>query len=405
MKTTVFLLSLCFALSCNAYTWHGLGANPVHVNALNICFSCGNYKDVICTTTGLCINDGANYDWVSYDYSLPVWEAIPYDTANILVVMGNGSFSDGIYKFNLTSHQFNVVEWIPNPTFIKFNPNNNRYYVGSRYNGLLTSTDGLNWDTVPYFVGKAAAAMDFYGNHIAVVQENNIFATYYSGDNGTSWNQSLSNIPIHDLAFDPNGKLYGVFTGLSNSSGLYSSTDFGATWDLETWSDNMETVGFDIIGNVFAGWHGAVPSEQGVGIYNTQNHSFSFFNTGLPNLNVHKFKVNPILSSITIFACTDTGVYYMNDYLTLLPELKSNPQEAFFVSSNFSDNTTTIFIQPDILHMDAEITIFDISGRKIKIISIRSDEICIDNSEFSKGVYLFALTDKKKYIFSTRVFL
>ena len=58
-----------------------------------------------------------------------------------------------------------------------------------------------------------------------------------------------------------------------------------------------------------------------------------------------------------------------------------------------------------ILFMDAEITVFNISGRKIKIIPIRSKEICINNSEFSEGIYLFTLTDKKKRIFSTRVYL
>jgi len=156
------------------FNWTLYGPNGVHAN--DILFGAGNHNyTVICTDKGVCVNNGVGSSWNTSNYGLPVWEAIPYDTNNVLLVMGNGSYSDGIYKFNLTTNTFNVVEWLCIPTFIKYNTNNNKYYVGTRYNGMLSSDDGISWDTVSYFQGKAATAMDFYGQHIVVTQENNLY--------------------------------------------------------------------------------------------------------------------------------------------------------------------------------------------------------------------------------------
>jgi len=396
MKKSIFTLSfIAMYMTVFGFNWTIYGPTGIHAN--NILFGAGSGYDVICTDNGVCVNNGAGYSWNTYASGLPVWEAIPYDASNVLIVMGNGSNSDGIYKFNLLTNTYNIVESCDMPSFIKYCTINNTYYVGTRYDGMLSSADGVTWGTILYFQGKGCAAMDFYGQHIVVTQVNNVFATYYSDDGGITWNQSSSNIPFHDIAFDMNGLLYGVFTGTSNSSGLYRSYDFGHTWNMEYYIDNMNTVGFDALGEIFTGFHGATAPFEGVAIYDTTANNFTFLNTGLPNKNIHKFKVNPVLSSITIFACTDNGVYYCNDYVTSV-------QNNYFAENN-------IRIYPNPANDKIEITglnngtieIINVQGQIVKTLNTLGVKTTIDLTKLSGGVYFIkAMTERgatvKKFI-------
>lgn len=371
-----------------SYNWIPFGPSGVHAN--DVLFNAGDHGySVICTDSGICVNNGAGYSWGTYNYGLPVWEAIPYDSSNVLLVMGDGSYADGIYKFNLTTNTFNVVEWCYIPTFIKFNTVNNTYYVGSRYNGLLSSPDGIVWDTVPYFQGKGCTAMDFYEQHIVIAQENNVFATYYSDDGGLNWNQSTSNIPIHNLKFDQNGMLYGVFTGFSNSSGLYLSHDFGHSWHMENFIDNMNTVGFDVVGNLFTGFHSAVTPYEGVAIYDTTSNNFNFLNNGLPNKNINRFEINIIMSSITIFACTDTGVYLNNNYLTSIQNNYSD-----FYNLNIYPNPANETIQVE-SSQNTTIEILNTQGQIVEELRIINPKTVVDISKLPSGIYFMkAIADK-----------
>jgi hypothetical protein len=396
MKTIFMLLFMTMYVTVFGFNWTLYGPTGIHANS--ILFSTGSHGyDVICTNNGICVNNGVGYSWNTYTSSLPVWEAIPYDTSNVLLVMGNGSNSDGIYKFNLSTNTYNVIEWCINPTFVKYCTINNTYYAGTRYNGMLSSADGITWNTIPYFQGKGCAAMDFYGQHIVVTQENNIFATYCSDDGGITWNQSSSNIPFHDIAFDMNGILYGVFTGISNSSGLYLSHDFGHTWNMESFIDNINTVGFDVLGKIFTGFHGASAPQEGVAIYDTTANNFTFLNIGLPNKNIHQFKVSPLFSSIVIFACTDTGVYYCNDYF-------SSVQNNYFVENNLQIYPNPANDKIEITGLDnGTIEIIDIQGQLVKTLNTSSTKTTIDLIKLSSGVYVIkVITDRgatvKKFI-------
>ncbi|MBI9066407.1 MAG: T9SS type A sorting domain-containing protein [Salinivirgaceae bacterium] len=396
MKTIFTLLLMTLYVTVFSFNWTTYGPTGIHAN--NILFGAGSDGyDVICTDSGVCVNNGVGASWNTINYGLPVMEAIPFDTSNILLVMGNGSYSDGIYKLNLSTNTFYLVEYCFNPTFIKYNTINNTYYAGTRYNGMLSSSDGLTWEAVPYFQDKGCTTMDFYEQHIVVTQENNIFATYYSDDSGNTWNQSSSVVIIHDIAFNQNGILYGVFTGMSNSSGLYISYNFGHTWNIEYYIDNMNTVGFDVLGKIFTGFNGASAPFEGVAIYDTTANNFTFLNTGLPNKNIHKFKVNPVLSSITIFACIDTGVYYCNDYVTSIQ------------NNNFTENNIRIYPNPanDKIEItglnNGTIQIINEQGQIVKTLNTSSTKTTIDLINFSSGIYIIkAKTDKgiatKKFI-------
>jgi len=72
--------------------------------------------------------------------------------------MGDGSFSDGVYKFDLTTHQFEVQEWALKPHFLIYCSTLNAYYAGSQ-TGLLYSNNGFDWTFVATFYNENCIAM------------------------------------------------------------------------------------------------------------------------------------------------------------------------------------------------------------------------------------------------------
>ncbi|MCD4732440.1 MAG: T9SS type A sorting domain-containing protein [Bacteroidales bacterium] len=321
MKKTIIIIWLfLFSLPSFSYTWIPFCPDTIHAN--NICFGVGSWKGVICTDEGMYLWQEDIEEWSFYTYGLPVMGAVHFNATQILVAMGCGTYSDGVYTFDLETKQFEVVEWLINPNFLivvpvldkQSNQFTDEYYIGCQFGGLYRSTDGLTWMEVPYFTGKSCTVMNFYENHLVVIEVSNIYNIYWSDDYGVTWQESTGSIPmITDLEFSYDGDLYGIFPSYSNSSGLYSSNDFGQTWDLEFWSDNMSAVGFDAMGTIFVGWE----SEQGIAIYDplTPPPGLTFLNDGLPNININKILLNPAMSAIAIFCCTDAGVYMSNDYM------------------------------------------------------------------------------------------
>lgn len=381
MKTIFTIIFISLQVAVFGYNWTITGLSGVH--AQDIVFNIGtNDNTIICTDNGMCIDNGPGNSWVIANYGLPVLEAVDYTFNRILLVMGNGTYSDGIYEFDLTTNTYKVVTWCYFPTFIKYNPVNGNYYVGTRYDGLLSSTDGMDWDTIPWFQGKGCTAMDFYGQHLVISQETNICETYYSDDNGQNWNISASNLAIHDLQFDLTGVLYGVVSGTSNSSGIYLSHDYGQTWKKEAYVFNLNTVGFDVMDVLFTGFHGSVGNSQGVAIYDTATNNFSYLNNGLPNTYVHKIRMNPVLSSITIFACTNDGVYFCNNYNASIED--------------FGDEEQAVNIYPNPAHdfvvieskVNSVAGLFNINGQLVQSVILTETKTTMDISGLPGGLYI-----------------
>ena len=374
-KLIFFFIVFLIQLPVNSNTWNNFCPDSIH--AINICFGVGSSKGVICTPDGMYLHDDINQIWNYFTYGgLPVWEAVQFNETQILVVIGDGSWSDGIYTFDLQTLQFNVVHWCVNPNFIKYHFPSGTYYVGCQFGGLLKSTDGLTWTDVPYFTDKTCTCMEFYENHFVISEVCNVFNTYWSNDSGNTWNQTAGGIPIiTDMKFTNQGILYGIFPNYSNSSGLYSSENYGISWDLEFYANNMSAVGFDALNNIFVGWEAPFGSYEGIAIYDPQSAppGLTFLNTNLPCININKIKLNPTWSSIAIFCCTDSGVYFSNDYLTGINQNKKNKYSVSVFPNPLKNYTNINFTFPCQDHGNISIFIFNNQGIKI-------DEIRVNNN-------------------------
>jgi hypothetical protein len=231
----------------------------------------------------------------------------------LLVAMGNGSWSDGVYRFNLVTHEFEVVFWAPYPNFLEYHELASTYWLGTQFGSMYSSQNGVEWAEVPFFTGKSCFCFDDYGEWMVVSEVSNLFNVYWSGDSGATWQQAESAPLITDLRFDPMGVLYGIFPDHSNSSGLWRSYDHGNSWDVAFWSDDMSAVGTDVFGNIFVGWK----EELGLALYDplAPPPGLTFLNDGLPQAAINRIQLNPSMSAPAIFICTDSGAYYSYDYL------------------------------------------------------------------------------------------
>ncbi len=406
-KTIVFLWLSILAMPLFSYTW--IPFCPDSIPANNICFGVGSWKGVICSPDGMYLWEEDIEEWSFYTYSgLPVTGAAWLDGYKILVAMGNGSWSDGIYTFDLETHQFEVVVGIINPNFMlvvpvldeKTNQFTDEYYVGCQFGGLYKSVDGLTWTEVPYFTGKSCTVMDFYENHLVVTEVSNIYNIYWSDDYGVSWQEATVGSPmITDLKFNYEGDLYGIFPGYSNSSGLWRSDDFGHTWSVEFWNDNMSAVGYDAMGTIFVGWE----SEQGIAIYNplAPPPGLTFLNEGLPNTNINKILLNPTMAVIAIFCCTDSGVWMSNDYMVGGEEKMINSDQISIYPNPVSKKGKVNVEIPDNLGLKS-IEIYSNDGRFLlgKNFNRNPEEgrLEIDLQDLQAGIYFIRIkTDNSEF--------
>ncbi|MCD4796593.1 MAG: gliding motility-associated C-terminal domain-containing protein [Candidatus Cloacimonetes bacterium] len=423
MKKMIILFLIIYLSSFSfAYMWENVGPSDLQVNNFNTVFY-NILVEILCSSDGILINEEGN--WVEYPYSgLPAWKAIGLDPNNILVLLGDGSWSDGIYKFNLSTHQFDITEWIPFPNFMLYCTTNNTYYAGGLY-GMWESTDGMNWSEIVYFSLKDCVAMAYFENHFVVSADNEI---YYSHDSGATWNLVQPGSPlISDLAFHANGTLYGIFPGPSNSSGLWSSNDFGESWNVEFYSNFMSSVELDAENNIFVGWE--LPGTDGFASWDPINLEFEFFNDGLPNFNINKITYNPYIESLNIVCCTDSGAYMLTDYVGVGIEdkevvvsnykLGNYPNPFNPTGADHSPGTTICFTAEKAEDVEnAEITIYNIKGQKVKTLRISNTEHRTSNYEsvtwdgtdennhpISSGVYLYQLKVDGKQIDTKRCLL
>ena len=127
MKKIIIIIWL-FLLSIPlfSYTWISFCPDTIHAN--NICFGVGSWKGVICTDEGMYLWQEDIEEWSFYTYGLPVVGAAYLDAERILVAMGCGTYSDGVYAFNLQTHEFEVLEWVINPNFLIQSFPTGKYY-------------------------------------------------------------------------------------------------------------------------------------------------------------------------------------------------------------------------------------------------------------------------------------
>jgi hypothetical protein len=324
--------------------------------------------ELICTDSGVIFYDGE--EWIECSYgNLPVWGAIPapdYPEA-MIVVMGNGTDSDGIYLFACMTQEFMNLYWLLHPRFIQCYQEGSAVYAGGG-EGLIRSEDGLVWEPVTYFNGMNCYTMACYGENLVVGTETDV---HYSLDGGINWAPSQCYLWISDLAFDQNGILYGIFPDGSYSSGLWSSNNGGQNWDIQFWYTGMSSVWIDFENNVFVGWE---EESQGVAMYMTDIWELVYFNEGLPDLTINNICCNPLIDCNNIVACTNDGVHLLTDYSTSTGEKNTPPRHSILYNSPNPFRNMTVISFLGRADTDQKVEIFNLKGQLVRVLDLNDQK-------------------------------
>lgn len=380
--TTISILQLI--LTSFSATWHPLGNIPS--NASRICFGASYLHHVICTDDGMILYNISTQESEYFTYGgLPVWGAGYLGPTQMLIVMGNGSYSDGIWSFDWQTHQFEVIEWLVYPNFLYHDDMAHQFWVGSAWGGLYYSTDGWNWQEHPNFQSFPCLGMSGYGSHLMVTVIMNSTNFQLSDDSGVTWHYPEDYPLISDMCYSPGGILGGIFPYNYDESGLWFSDDFGVHWQQKFQSDYMSAVGFDCFGTCLVGWE----AGQGLALYYPEAPppGLVFLNDGLPSLNINRIQVNPTMSAPAIFVCTDAGAVWSNDYfLTGIPPENTEEPEVRLFPNPGGEEITAESSSPLF-----QVAWFNVFGQKIREFPVNSCRITLKEPLQIPGIYFLRI--------------
>jgi len=384
-----FIPFLCFARD-----WLPIGQDTVSVKS-----GYSIYRgSVLCLTDGLMIHE--NSAWTKYSYGgLPVWDAKEIHPDSLLIIMGEGTYSDGVYIFNFNSLQFEIVEWCLNPNFLYYNCTTQNYYVGSDW-GLLSSQDGKNWENVDFFDDKKCLTMSSRHNYLVVSVSGDTSGISISDDNGNSWSPLLF-MPATDFRFDYNGTLFGIFPNAGWSSGLWMSNDYGEHWDNEFYSTNMSALGYTD-NKLFISWHDNDGVNEGVAVWNPGQKKLTFLNDGLPCKRINNIVENQFIDCTNITVCTDSGAFCTCDFPVGIQNTEVIPNTFYIVNYPNPFNSITVFKFELPERSFTDLSIFNIQGQLIRRLVNRSLNsgahlVKWNAGDSPSGIYIYRISAGKYF--------
>ncbi|MDD4310723.1 MAG: T9SS type A sorting domain-containing protein [Candidatus Cloacimonetes bacterium] len=320
--------------------------------------------------------------WNYYECSasgLPITSICNLNESTLMVAMGCGSYSDGVYNFSLDTHSWELNDWFMYPNFIKYNPNNNLYYVGER-DGLFKSTDGENWSRITSMGMAECNSMSFYGEHLVA---NNGPGVRFSSDMGQTW-QSADTSNLKGFHYMSCGALYAIMDVESDSDGLWRSEDFGATWDHVLYTSNLNCIGPAFGEYLVLGWR--QPNEAGsyVAVMNSEYQLNQLIH---PSLNGEVLQLDrfPLINTLSFFVLNPLGCFYITSFLPVQnndqcvpPVSRLNMQ----VYPNPFYSETTIELDGKNSDTALKVEIYNLKGQKVKClfdgVSTGENTLCWD---------------------------
>jgi len=248
-------------------------------------------------------------------------------------------------------------------------------YMWERKNLSIPQALSHPYIEVPYIMEPQgeAVAWRYDGNGYFTLSEElgNIPAVlYFYSKKG--WRKA-SHLPFKKSEYNSNnGNLYGIINDGENH-GFWTSSDLGVTWEQINNYPNYSDITVDTNGIIFLSHYPTVIPEDWERISSYYNGSFSDFSTGLEDKIVNKLIKNTLLDMSTVFACTNSGVYYLEDY----ESVSNDPHE--IEPSPF----LTTYPNP----FQSQITITSSKGKITsgKIYNLKGQLISNINSEIKKG--------------------
>jgi hypothetical protein len=166
-------------------------------------------------------DDNGQFNIYSVATNLGAVSVTPDNTNNrIFCAFGCGTYSDGLYEFDVPTHQFELIEWAFNPNFVEKLPSG--YYFGfgwDWFGGLFHSVNGDNWANIDYFNNKVV-------RDVAETSDSTLFVAagneIYIG-NDTTFSSYDAGLPVNDIYVRhyPTEEVFIACGDGTDSDGLY----------------------------------------------------------------------------------------------------------------------------------------------------------------------------------------
>ena len=400
MRKFLVLMLFSWAVICSAFKVDTFGPTADD-------FSCANL-DQTPASFGIHINDSdqlclwENGVWNSYSYfitGLTIRGTYMLNADTMLVAMGNYTYSDGIYNFDVNTHTWQLNDWFMLPNFVKYNPHNQLYYVGER-DGLFRSANGHNWTRITSLGPNKCNSIAWYDSNIIT---NNGQMVYYSNDNGINWQQSSIN-NLKSFRFDDNGILYAIMDVESDSDGLWRSDDFGANWTNILFTSALACIGPIFNNNVTLGWRESYADSCYVGIWHP-NGNVSLLNHPFLNAPVKQMDIFPYINTPSFYVLNSGGCFFITDFPLGIEEpfIQRIPQAKISAYPNPAMSFAHIDISKNSPE-PAELNIYNLKGQLVKSVEISGfkkestlnwDLKSSNSTKVAAGIYLLVLQDTK----------
>jgi hypothetical protein len=362
MKYAFILAALMVTNSCEAFECEQFGptADTYYCAELN--------HDPLAFGAIYSGNDGAflleGNSWNFYELwtqGLPLRDICFPTNNSMMAVYGAGTYSDGLYNFNLTTHVWDINEWFFWPNFINQDPNTGYYYIGDQ-SGLWRSVNGNDWPSGSSPASGVCKSFASYGIHLVT---NIGDSTYYSSDSGQTWQSST--LPyLQGYRFTSSGTLYALMDHGTESDGLWRSMDYGANWSPVVYTDYLSCIGPDFGGYLPLGWR--LPNSFGhyAAVLNPQGE-LENLDDPLLEYPVKEMEIFPLINTPSFYVLNDNGCYFITSFMNVAnpeEELPPVPDQSISVSPNPTHGSLTL----DFADKNASpvtLTLFDLKGRAI----------------------------------------
>lgn len=189
-------------------------------------------------------------------------------------------------------------------------------YMWERKNMSIPEALAQNYIEVPYIMeaqGEALAWRYDNNGYFTVSEEygNTPAVLYFYSKKG--WRKA-SPLPFKKSEYNSrDGNLYGIINEGDNY-GFWQSSDLGINWQQINNYPTYSDIAVDYDGVIFLSHIPTVIPEDWERITGYSNGEFYDFTTGLESVIINRLINNTLLESTTVLACTNNGVFHLQDY-------------------------------------------------------------------------------------------
>jgi len=343
-------------------------------------------------TGGIYLLEGGNWEYHPIWMSMFPIRAVCPQSANVIMgAFGDGTYSDGIYNYDVAADTWTLNDWFFWPNFIFWNEANQTYYAGER-DGLYKSTSGNGWSRVATLPMNQCDSFAAWGDYAVTDIGNSV---YISGDACQSWH--LSSMPNLDgFRFASDGTLYAKMDDGSDSDGLWRSDDCGSSWSVEFYTTGLACIGPLYGSSLPLGWRLPYDQEHYAAIYDTQTglEQLDFAQLDSPVLDIDVF---PFINTPSAYFLNANGCHFITGFTTPADDpclIPPAPDAGLRISPNPARGSIKALASRSF--KAPRVSIYDLRGRKLADIDHPlwdKNELRCQLPSLRPGVYMLRVDD------------